>query len=210
MGERLTDEQLAAALAALARGSVVAAATETFFGLLADARRSDALDCVFALKGRHVEKGVALLLPDADSWPSLVTEIPELARHLAERFWPGPLTIALPARSNVDPRLTIDGTVAARWGAPSDASRIVEAFGAALTATSANLAGQTPCLTSDAIATSFPDALRNGHLTLVPGQAPGGPPSTLVAVTRDRVRIVRRGRVDERELARFIAPNALE
>ncbi|HEX9295485.1 MAG TPA: L-threonylcarbamoyladenylate synthase [Polyangiaceae bacterium] len=206
----MTEEQLAKAVSVLARGGVVAAATETYFGLLADARRSDALDRVFALKRRPADKGVTLLLPHASSWSSWVVEIPELARRLAERFWPGPLTIALPARRDIDPRLTVEGTVAVRWGAPSPASRIAENSAAPLTATSANLAGQPPCLTSEAIDAAFAEPLRRGDLTLVPGQAPGGVPSTLVVVAGDRVRVARRGRIDVADLAAAIAPAALE
>lgn len=226
----MSDDELALALSALAKGAVVAAATETFFGLLVDPRRPEALDALFALKGRHAEKGVALLVPGKAYWRELVTEMPELAEALADRFWPGPLTIALPARSDLDPRLTVSGTVAARSPGPSDAARIVSAFDAPLTATSANRAGAPPCVTSAEVKAAFPEALAT--LTVVSGVAPGGEPSTLVAVTREggpkaapneatgpqaapsnvtpwRLDIVRAGRVRESDLLPFVRSSAL-
>ena len=68
-----------------------------------------------SLKGRDASKGISLLLPSRDAWGSLVAEIPALANLLANRFWPGPLTMALTAREDLDPRLTVDGRVAVRW-----------------------------------------------------------------------------------------------
>jgi L-threonylcarbamoyladenylate synthase len=180
----MTDDELSFALAALTRGAAVAAATETFFGLLVDPTKPGALDALFALKGRQAEKGVALLVPAKAAWRTLVVEIPELAEKLADHFWPGPLTIALAARAELDPRLTVAGTVAARCPGPSDAARIVAAFGAPLTATSANRAGAPACVTGDEVKAAFPEALGAETLVVVPGIAPGGEPSTLVAVTR--------------------------
>src|SRR4051794_11176829 len=88
-------DELHRAVAHLKSGGVVAVATETFFGLCADARRGSAVDAVFALKGREETKASALLIPDLEAWEPLVTSVPPLARRLAVRFWPGPLTIAL-------------------------------------------------------------------------------------------------------------------
>jgi L-threonylcarbamoyladenylate synthase len=204
----MTDEQLRVALSALSRGEVVAAATETFFGLLADPRLPGALDKLFALKGRAATKGVALLLPGKEAWRALVTEIPPLAERLADRFWPGPLSIALRARPEQDRRLTVDGTVAVRWPGASDAARITEAFGAPLTATSANVAGAPACVSTEELMNAFSAALERGELTLVPGLAPGGKPSTLVAVTADGVKILRSGRLQESDLARLVPTSA--
>ena len=96
------------ALQALGRGRVVSAATESFFGLLADAARPDAIDRLLALKPRGADKGMPLLLPSRAAWVSLVSGLPPLAQCLADALWPGPLSIALPAASDVDERLTLD------------------------------------------------------------------------------------------------------
>jgi L-threonylcarbamoyladenylate synthase len=205
----MTEGELARALAVLAEGRVVAIATETFFGLLADARRPDAIEHVFRLKGRDAAKGVALVLPDRAAWGALVTSIPPLAGALAGAFWPGPLTIALPAVPSVDARLVIDGTVAVRLPGPSDASRLTAAFGAPLTATSANLAGAPPARTDAEAAAPFADAIARGDLFVVSGQAPGGAPSTLVRVDRERVKILRDGQITRADLAAVVPAAAL-
>jgi len=214
----MTDEELAEALRILGRGGVIAAATETFFGLLADARAPRALDALFALKGRSQDKGVALLLPERAAWRALVADLPVLAERLADHFWPGPLTIALSASAELDRRLTVDGTVGVRLGARSDAAGIAAAFGAPLTATSANRAGAPPCLTSEEVASAFADAVAAGgpeaapsntRLWVVPGRAPGGEPSTLVAVSGDRVRVIRSGRIQESALRAALPASVL-
>jgi L-threonylcarbamoyladenylate synthase len=206
----MTRDELAAAVAALAAGKVVAAATETWFGLLADARQADAIDRVLSLKGRAAEKGIAVLLPNPEAWASLVDEISELGSLLAERFWPGPLTIALPARAGLDSRLVVDGTVGARWGRPSDARRIAEVFGAPVTATSANMSGRPSLATSEEVATMFSAPIAASKLMVVSGDAPGGPPSTLVVVRGGRVRLLRPGAVSRDELARVLPREVLE
>jgi L-threonylcarbamoyladenylate synthase len=205
----MTEDELQRALRVLTDGGVVAVATETFFGLLADAGRSTAIDGVFRLKGRDAAKGVALLLPDSASWASLVTEVPPKARLLADAFWPGPLTVALPARSGIDARLQLDGTIAVRWPGPSDASRLTSAFGAPLTATSANVAGHAPAQTDADVERAFCDAIARGELTVVSGRAPGGAPSTLVRVDGERVQLLRQGQIRESDLVGVVPRAAL-
>jgi len=205
----MTDDELKRALDVLGAGGVVAAATETFFGLLADARRASAIDLVFSLKGREASKGVALLLPSRDAWSALAVSIPPLAVRLADRFWPGPLTMALPARPGLDTRLTEAGTVAVRWGGPSDASRLAAAFGAPLTATSANLAGKPPAQTADEVRVTFADAVARRNLLILSGHAPGGAPSTLVRIDEVRVWVLRRGQIGESQLAGVVPDAAL-
>jgi L-threonylcarbamoyladenylate synthase len=194
----VTADELDAALTALRAGGVVAAATETWFGFLADARHGAALARILALKGRDANKGIALILPERRAWSALVDGIPPIAEILADRFWPGPLTIALPARATIDARLLVDGSVGARWGAASDASRIAAAFGGALTATSANPSGTPPLATSDDVAAAFS---ASPDLLVVSGHAPGGPPSTVVSVRDARVRLVREGAVTRAAIA---------
>lgn len=193
---------LDAAVAALREGRVVAAATETFFGLLADATRVDAIDRVFSLKGRDAGKGSALLAPSVEVWRGLVAEIPIAAERLARAFWPGPLTIALPARPGLDPRLVVDGAVGVRVPGPSVAARIVQAFGGAVTATSANRSGSPPAMRDEDVRGALPDAIARGELELVSGTAPGGLASTIVVVTKGDVRIVREGAVPAADVLR--------
>lgn len=187
------------AVTRLRAGGVVAVATESSFGLLADAKSGLALDRLFTLKGRDSGKGVALITPSFAAWRGLVKEIPEAARALARQFWPGPLTIALPAAPELDPRLLVDGTVGVRMPGPCAAWLLARAFDGALTATSANLAGEPPLCSADDVARQL--GARDPELWVVPGTAPGGPPSTVVKLDGSGWTIARAGAIDENALA---------
>lgn len=184
---------LAAALAVLHGGGVVAVPTESTFGLLADARAPEALERLFALKPRNA--GVALMLPSPEAWPLVVDGIPRAAQRLAASFWPGPLTIALPARTSVDPRLTVDGTVGVRVAGPSRAAELCRAFGGPVTATSANAHGAPPATTDAEVRAAFGGAERAGRLHVVTGRCPGGAPSTIVVVKKSGIFVAREGAI---------------
>jgi len=190
----------------LERGAVVAAATESFFGLLADATNPRALDALFSLKPRGSERGVGLILAGRESWSSLVTDIPDAARALADAFWPGALTIALPARPEVDPRLTVGGTIAVRDAGPSPARELALELGRPLTATSANLPGEPPARRAVDVERAFVDAVQDGRLVVAPGESPGGAPSTLVALQAGRIVLVREGAVASAALLGVLRP----
>ena len=182
-------------LAALERGLVVAAPTESSFGLLVDATRASALDALLAVKPRGADKGVPLILPDEASWLTLVPEVPEAARALARAFWPGALSIALPGHVALDPRVTLDGSVAVRLPGDSVSAVLARAFGKPLTATSANLPGEPPALSGAEVLRALGQAVAGGLLHVATGESPGGAPSTLVAIEGRRARVVREGRV---------------
>ncbi|MBX3181320.1 MAG: Sua5/YciO/YrdC/YwlC family protein [Polyangiaceae bacterium] len=192
MTPRLVDEALAAELLLL--GEVVAAATESSFGLLADASSAAAVTRLLASKPR-AQAGIGLILPDAAALPRWATEIPAAARALMER-WPGALTLVLPARAEVDPRLTRGGTLGVRVAGPSAAARLAQRTGLALTATSANPTGRPPALSAAAVARELP------QVWAVYGRAPGGLPSTYVGFQGGAPVLLRAGRVP------VTAPNA--
>jgi tRNA threonylcarbamoyl adenosine modification protein (Sua5/YciO/YrdC/YwlC family) len=194
------------ALSQLAAGGVVAIATESFFGLLADATRADAIDRLLGLKPRGSEKGVPLILPDRASWSSLVQAVPPVAAALADAFWPAGLSLALPSRPHVDLRLTLGGSLAVRLPGASPAAELASAFGKPLTATSANQPGAPPATRADQVLASFPDAVRRGTLLVVPGESPGGAPSTLLAIHGEVLSLVREGAVGRSRVEAVLGP----
>jgi len=196
--------ELSRAVDVLAAGGVVAAATESLFGLLADATAASAIDHLEWVKPR-ADKGMPVLLPDRRAWDSLVLEIPDAARRLADAFWPGPLTIALEARSEVDRRLVLDGTIGVRWPADSPAAELARRLGRPLTATSANPSGAPPATTAEQVRRAFADAIAAGKLFVVDEPAPGGPPSTVVVVRSERVEVVREGAIPVDRLRHIVA-----
>ena len=186
-------DDLAAFVEVLRRGGVVACPTETWLGLLADARDEDAIERVAELKRRPADLPIALLLPNAQAMAEVTAEpLSAVSRSLMEQHWPGPLTILVKAAPNLSPRLTQNGKVGVRVPGPSPAADLVRAFGHPLTATSANRTGEPPIRSID----DLPAALREGVDALVPGLSPGGPPSTLVDATTDPMQILRAGAIE--------------
>lgn len=182
-------------VAVLRSGGVVAVATESFFGLLADITSPKALDALFSLKPRGADKAVGLILPWPEAWPSLVADIPPAAHALGSALWPGPLSIALPAAPTLDARLAPNGTIAVRDPGPCPARELARAFGGPLTATSANQPGAPPAVRASEVTAAFGPGIADGRLVVVPGESPGGQPSTLVAVEPGAVRLLRAGAV---------------
>lgn len=187
----MTPEARDGFVASLRAGGVIACPTETLQGLLANALDFDAVERVVALK-RRGDEPIALLVPDLACVLTLIEgPLPEAARTLAETHWPGPLTLVLRAREGLPPQLAARGTLGVRVPGPSPALDIVRAFGGPLTATSCNLSGQPPARTEAEVLAYFAGQLDG----VVPGDAPGGPPSTVVDATGPSLRVLRAGAV---------------
>lgn len=138
--------QLRAAVAALERGAVVVYPTETVYGLGVDAASGAAIARLLRVKGRSEGLGISILVDDLDSARAWIEgKVPAAAAALAARFWPGPLTLVLPASASVDRALVgPGGGVGLRVSADAVASRLVAQFGSPLTSTSANPSGAAP------------------------------------------------------------------
>ncbi len=202
MSSDLTDNtrtDLAQALAALVAGEAVVYPTETFYGIGVDALAPAALERLFAIKGREPDKPVALIAANAAMAFALARAVPERARRLAAAFWPGPLTLVLPAREGIPAALIgPDGGVGVRVSSHPIACALAAGLGRPISATSANLAGQPPAVELEAARRALSGKVK---VFLDGGRLNGGPPSTVVAVSADRIRTIRPGAIDERELA---------
>ena len=186
------DEEIVFAVAALRRGEIVGYPTETFYGLGVDALDELALARLRQLKGRG-EKAISVLVDGPGMLRKLCAKVPARASELMLRYWPGALTIALPARRGVPAALVSEGCVAVRRSSHPTAQALVSKFGRPLTTTSANLAGQPPCTVPEAVEEVFEGRFRVLH----GGATPGGAPSTLVRVRADdRIEILRRGAIE--------------
>ena len=138
-------DDIAAGISALKRGNVIVFPTETLYGLGADALNSGAVEQVFQLKGRDPKNPIPVLVSDQAMLLTLVHEIPATARKLMNHFWPGPLTLVLPARRDIPaPLLNATGGIGVRLSSQPIATRLVQALGHPLTATSANPSGKEP------------------------------------------------------------------
>ena len=181
------------AVEALAAGEVVAFPTDTLYGLAVDPRRSDAARRLFALKRRPVGQAVPLIAADGDQIERIARGVTPLARRLANRWWPGPLSIVLDAAPALDPLLVTEaGSVAVRVPAHGVARRLAADFNHPITATSANRSGEPAAADPGAVAASLGSELA---VIVDGGPARGGAPSTIVDARGKAPVLVREGAV---------------
>jgi L-threonylcarbamoyladenylate synthase len=185
------DEEIVFAVAALRRGEIVGYPTETFYGLGVDALDELALARLRALKGRD-GKAISVLVDGPAMLESVCSVVPPLAAALMRRYWPGALTIALPAQSGLPSALVEDGFIAVRQSSHPTAQALVAGLGRPLTTTSANRAGEPPATTDEAVEEIFAGRCRVLH----GGATAGGAPSTLVRVRGSKLEILRRGAIE--------------
>lgn len=185
-------------------GRIIALPTETFYALAAHPFQEAALAALFALKERPPEKPVLLLVADPDMLSGLVERVPEAAVRLIKEFWPGPLTLILPARPGLPPLLTGNtGSVGVRQPGQPLTCRLIQALGYPVTGTSANRSGQPPLIQAGGVEKEFGDAV---PLIVDAGPCPGGLPSTVVDLSSTPPRLVRPGALEVARL-RDVIPN---
>jgi len=141
--KNIRDEELAEAAGILRAGGLVAFPTETVYGLGANALNEEAAKKIYAAKGRPSDNPLIAHISCMDELPALVREIPEAGRKLAEKFWPGPLTMIFP-KKDVVPYGTTGGldTVAVRMPSDPVANRLIKLAGVPVAAPSANTSGR--------------------------------------------------------------------
>lgn len=179
--------------AALLDGAVAAYPTETFYALGAAAFSRQAVDRVFRMKGRDASKPLSFIVSDMDMIGEISSSLPPAFKALAGEFWPGPLTLVLPAAAGLPERLLGPGrTIAVRIPPLVWLRAVVRELCEPLTATSANLAGEKELAEPAGVI-----ALFKGNVDLIVdgGPAPGGLPSTIVDLTVPAPRILRQGRI---------------
>ncbi len=199
--ELIRPSDLDRAAGLLRSGKLVAFPTDTFFALGAVIEDAP-VRALFAAKGRMEGNPVPVLLASADQVGKVAETGPEtaVAEALAREFWPGALTIVLPAKASVPESVTAGtGTVGVRVPNHALARQLMEAADSPLTGTSANLSGEQPCKTAAEVMAQLSDIID----AVV--DAPCGEhtaPSTVVRFTGSRPEILRQGSVPEVEIAR--------
>jgi L-threonylcarbamoyladenylate synthase len=195
MAER---ENFTRAVETLKLGGVIVFPTETLYGLGADALNGPAVDRVFALKGRDRHNPIPVLVADEEMLSTMVTEVPPAARKLINSFWPGPLTIVLPARKGIpEPLLNHDRGVGVRISSQPLATALVRALGRPLTATSANPTGQKPARSVDEAQRYFANQI---GIFIDGGTLTSRTASSVVQLFGSALKIVREGEISAAEL----------
>jgi L-threonylcarbamoyladenylate synthase len=181
------------AVAVLRAGGIVALPTDTVYGIAVALDTPGGIEALFAAKDRPPDRGIMLLLADAAQAPT-IGQWPPAAAALAERFWPGGLTVVVPQRPDMALPAALTGgapTIGLRVPA-HDAPRALAAAVGPLPTTSANRSGEPAAPDADAILDRLGDSI---DLVLDGGPAGGGPPSTVVDCTVDPPRILRAGAI---------------
>ena len=198
------------AVQALAEGQIVALPTETVYGLAVSACRADAVQKLIQVKGRASNSPLALAIKSAEEAADFVPDMTPLARRLARRCWPGPITLVVdnkhrealtqqlpePVRQAVMP----NGTIGLRVPANHMAQDVLRMLAGPLVLTSANRSGQPDAVTAKEVVEAL-----GGDLALVLDDGPCryGQPSTVVRVNGNRLEVLREGVVGEATLRRL-------
>ena len=173
-------------------GGIVAYPTETFYALGALASSRTALARLASAKLRPEGKPLPLLVSGREMLDGVVARLDPVASALADRFWPGPLTLVLPAARGLAPEIAADGTVGLRVPGSAAARDLSRLAGGPITSTSANPSGGPPPVRP---ADLDPGLVARIDAVLDGGETPGGLPSTVVAVEDGNVRLLRAGAV---------------
>jgi tRNA threonylcarbamoyl adenosine modification protein (Sua5/YciO/YrdC/YwlC family) len=188
------------AVDALSGGDIIGMPTDTVYGLAADPFHTGAADRLFRLKGRprHVE--LPVLVASEEQALSLCTAVPAEARRLMERYWPGPLTLVLPRRPDLDADLgEEDVTIGIRCPAHPVPLAICAEVGPIAT-TSANRHGEPAITTAEGVAKAFGPEIA---LVLDGGNC-DQLPSSVVDCTGGAPKVLREGRVSVAEILAFL------
>jgi tRNA threonylcarbamoyl adenosine modification protein (Sua5/YciO/YrdC/YwlC family) len=185
-------EGITAAAQAVRSGEVVVLPTDTVYGVGVDAFAADAVAAVLAVKGRGREMPLPVLVPSPQTVDGLAADVPAYARDLIRAFWPGPLTLVLPAQSSLMWDLgDTNGTVAIRMPRNDAALKLLTEVGP-MAVTSANVSGQPPATTVLEAATQLGSAV---SVYLDAGPSADGLASTILDCTREAPIVLRAGAV---------------
>ena len=183
-------------------GQVVAVPTDTIYGLAADPLNLAAVNRIFAIKRRVADRPIPLLVGSIEQAGRLSSQPGEMFFKLAEKFWPGPLTIVAPASHLIPLKVTANtGKVGLRWPRAPFVESLIAAVGGPLTGTSANFSDGPACCTAVEVAKQIGDDLA---LIVDGGPTLGGVASTVVEVVGDGLRLLRAGAIPESELKEFL------
>ena len=199
---RATPVELENAVTALRDGELVAFPTETVYGLGANAQNPAAVRRIFELKERPADHPVIVHLDNPKYLHRWARDVPENARKLAARFWPGPLTMVLLRSENVHDVVTGgQDTVAIRVPSHPMAQQLLTAFGGGIAAPSANRFGRVSPTRAEHVREEFGDAVR---VVLDGGEAQIGLESTIVSFEGEQVRLLRPGYVTYSQLKEVV------
>ena len=196
--EQPSPEVIERAAAALRRGAVVAIPTDALYTLVADPFNLHAVGRVFCAKHREMHRSLPLLVSGVSMAEDLTRDLSSRFFLLARRFWPGPLTMIVPASAKVPLKVTGNtGRLALRQTRSKVADALIQWLGQPLIGTSANISGQPTCRNGiDAFGTL------DGRIDLILDGGPcAGVGGTTVDIAEPFWRLIKEGAITEKEIA---------
>jgi L-threonylcarbamoyladenylate synthase len=197
------QEALERAAAAVRRGKVVAIPTDALYTLVADPFNLRAVTGVFQAKGREPHRALPILIRDSMMAEELASELNNRFFILARRFWPGPLTVIVPAAAKIPLKVTGNtGRLALRHARSLVADKLITLLNQPLISTSANISGHPTCHSGIDVF-----GMMDGRVDLVlDGGACVGEGSTTVDITEPYWRVIKEGAISEKEIAECLKP----
>jgi L-threonylcarbamoyladenylate synthase len=196
--EQPQPEAIERAAAAVRRGMVVSIPTDALYTLVADPFHLGAVNRVFSAKGREMNRALPLLVSDSLMVEDLAGELSSRYYLLTRHFWPGPLTVIVPASAKVPLKVTGGtGRLALRQSKSRVAAMLIDVLNQPLISTSANISGRPTCASGiDVFGTM------DGRVELVlDGGRCAGPGATTVDITEPYWRVIKEGAISEKEIA---------
>jgi L-threonylcarbamoyladenylate synthase len=202
--EEPQPEVLERAAAAVRRGKVAAIPTDALYTLVADPFNLGAVAQVFQAKGREPHRSLPILVGDLMMAEELASELSNRFFILARRFWPGPLTIIVPASARVPLKVTGNtGRLALRQSRSKVANQLIAMLNQPLISTSANISGRPTCRSGIDVF-----GMMDGRVDLViDGGMCNGAGATTIDITEPYWRLIRTGAIDEKEIAECLQPS---
>jgi L-threonylcarbamoyladenylate synthase len=180
----------------LQHGGLVAFPTDTVYGLAALPFQGETVERLYIVKARNSERAIAVLLGDISQLSKVASQLSPTALRLAERFWPGPLTLVVPRLPTLPEILSANLTIGVRIPDHPVALALLKLIGP-LAVTSANLSGKENASTAQEVLAQLDGRF---HLILDGGQTPGGMPSTVIDCTKPGLTILREGPIRLKDL----------
>jgi len=200
--QTVTEQQIKIAIAVLKKGGIIAYPTDTVYGLGADPLNKHAVDKIYGVKKRPRSLALPLLLADKSDLLKVASVVPGIAWKLAERFWPGGLTLVLKKSTWVPDTVSASGdTVAVRIPDHPVTIALIRGLGSPIVGTSANLSGNPSPVTAAEVREQLGtevDFIVDG------GRCPGGVESTVLDISGETPALVREGAVPGKELEKFL------
>ena len=185
------------------RGQVIGVPTDTFYGLAADPFNLAAVEEIYRVKGRPENRALPILVNSIKQAAMLARDLTPNFYILAQRFWPGALTIVVDAAHALPLKVTANkGRVALRWPNSAVACAIIEQLEGPITGTSANLSGSPSCSNARELAKQLGERL---PLILDSGDTGASSSSTIITLDGEGWKIVREGRISEDEVKKALA-----